>query len=312
MKRRFQPHNDPRQANLIELPERPKGEKPIRRLLHPIWTKNKAKLIERYLFLFVQITKCGTYIDGFAGPQQPSRKDMWAAKLVLNIHLLQHFHLFELNGAKVKLLELLKREQPERDTRGRRLKREVKIYPGDFNREVLPLLKGESIPDTEPVFCLLDQRMFECHWSTVEALARYKSDKHNKFEIFYFFGIGWVKRSISGIKKNFTILKDWWGREDWEDLRNWTRDEILNEMVRRFRDDLGYKSVQPYPIFKRQNSGDVMYYMIHATDHADAPDLMARAYNTALQRKGKQLSMFPEPATQTRGTKPRTRAARTN
>ena len=32
-----------------------------------IWTGCKAKLIERYLFYFVQITYHGTYMDGFAG-----------------------------------------------------------------------------------------------------------------------------------------------------------------------------------------------------------------------------------------------------
>jgi hypothetical protein len=37
-----------------------------------------------------------------------------------------------------------------------------------------------------------------------------------------------------------------------------------------------------------------MYYMIHCTDHDEAPKLMIRAYNTALRRKGKQLPMFPE------------------
>ena len=30
------------------------------------WTRNKAKLIERYLNLFVMVTKHGVYIDGFA------------------------------------------------------------------------------------------------------------------------------------------------------------------------------------------------------------------------------------------------------
>ena len=33
---------------------------------NPIWTGCKAKLIERYLFYFVQITYHGTYIDAFA------------------------------------------------------------------------------------------------------------------------------------------------------------------------------------------------------------------------------------------------------
>src|SRR5690349_16399390 len=50
---------------------------------HPVWTENKAKLIERYLYYFVQVTKHGTYIDGFAGPQEPDKLDMWSAKLVV-------------------------------------------------------------------------------------------------------------------------------------------------------------------------------------------------------------------------------------
>src|SRR5712672_141396 len=40
----------------------------FKRPQHPIWTENKAKLIERYLYYFVMVTKHGAYIDGFAGP----------------------------------------------------------------------------------------------------------------------------------------------------------------------------------------------------------------------------------------------------
>jgi hypothetical protein len=48
---------------------------------NPIWTECKAKLIERYLFYFVQITHTGTYIDAFAGPQESDLHEMWAAKV---------------------------------------------------------------------------------------------------------------------------------------------------------------------------------------------------------------------------------------
>ncbi len=36
----------------------------------PVWTDNKAKFIMSYLRYFVLLTKHGTYIDGFAGPQE--------------------------------------------------------------------------------------------------------------------------------------------------------------------------------------------------------------------------------------------------
>ena len=63
-----------------------------------------TKLIERYLFYFVLITKHGTYIDGFAGPQDPSKPDYWAARLVLanQPRWLRHFHLFERDRAKIR------------------------------------------------------------------------------------------------------------------------------------------------------------------------------------------------------------------
>ena len=40
-------------------------------------------MIATYLRLFVYVTRHGAYIDGFAGPQQPSMLDLWTAKLVL-------------------------------------------------------------------------------------------------------------------------------------------------------------------------------------------------------------------------------------
>src|ERR1700739_3723908 len=43
----------------------------FKRVEHPIWSHNKARFIAQYLKYFVQITKHGAYIDGFAGPQYP-------------------------------------------------------------------------------------------------------------------------------------------------------------------------------------------------------------------------------------------------
>src|SRR5436309_5306990 len=290
--RRKTSKDDPRQAELIKLPQRTETEKLIPRLRHPIWTENKAKLIERYLILFVKVTYSGTYIDGFSGPQELEKPEMWAANLALNVHLLKHYHLFEKSLGKVKLLERLKKNQPAVDHWGRRMNRTVDIYPGDFNKNIVKLLKSRPIADAEPVFCLLDQRMFECHWSTVKLLAEYKRPGFNKFEQFYFLAFHWLKRSIFGVKKNMEKIEYWWGRDDWKLLKTKSREDILGEMLNRFRSELGYKHVHPYPIFERQGGGNIMYYMIHCTDHDEAPKLMLRAYNTALRRKGNQLKMF--------------------
>ena len=61
-----------------------------------------------------------------------------------------------------------------------------------------------------------------------------------------------------------------------------TREERRDALVARFKRDLGYKSVKAWPIYERENGGAIMYYMIHATDHPEAPKFMARAYKRAV------------------------------
>ena len=249
----------------------------IKRLKYPLWTENKARLIEHYLYYFVLITRHGTYIDGFAGPQRPENPDMWAAKLVLETKpaWLRHFHLYDNDPRQFEHLALLK------DTQVLENKRKINIYCGDFNALVHDLLSADSIGPREATFCLLDQRTFECHWNTVKTLAKHKGGSDHKIEIFYFFGIGWFRRAIAALK-NDDALKSWWGRDDWEDLRTMRPQSILDELVSRFRAELGYASVKSWPIFEYKDSKAIMYYMIHATDHRIAPGLMSRAYARAV------------------------------
>lgn len=258
-------------------------------LRYPIWTENKAKLIEYYLYYFVLITRHGTYIDGFAGPQEldePDRwRDLWAAKLVLESEprWLRHIYLYDKYKRPFQALEALKAEQPSVDKKGRKITREIVVRKGDFNVLVHELLGSNRIRETEATFCLLDQRTFECHWSTIQAVAAYKK-KGRKIEIFYFLPIAWLDRALAAQKRT-KVLEDWWGRDDWLNLREMSTQMRLDTFVDRFKDELGYKSVMAWPIFKRQNSGNIMYYMIHATDHPDAPRLMYRAYHSAIKPK---------------------------
>ena len=86
--------------HLFEMPEARLPEPTVKRPSYPVWTENKARFIERYLYYFVLITKHGTYLDGFAGPQRPEEPRMWAAQLVLDSEprWLRHFHLCDLEG----------------------------------------------------------------------------------------------------------------------------------------------------------------------------------------------------------------------
>ena len=240
--------------------------------VYPVWTKHKANVIRLYLFYFMMITRHGTYIDGFAGPQNIKRPEAWSAKLAIENEppWFRRFFLFEQKKDKVELLNALKEAQPQN------VSREIEVFCGDFNMLVHDFLKRNPIGDKEATFCLLDQRTFECNWSTVTALANHKKNGY-KIELFYFLPISWLDRAISGLKSE-EALKIWWGRDDFEILKGQKPVNRALIFKERFEEEFGYKHVKPWPFYSRRGGGRIMYYMVHASDHAEAPKLMHRAY----------------------------------
>lgn len=269
------------------------------RINSPIWSDYKAHFIEQYLRYFVQITKHGTYIDGFSGPQYRDKLDAWTASLVLASEpkWFRHFYLCEIDTKSLDALhELKKRQQIPINKSGRELPRSIKVIPGDFNITVDQILDEGSILQKEATFCLLDQRMFECHWQTLVKLAAYKKLPQNKIELLYFLGVGWLHRSFSGLKDQQKAEK-WWGRSDWNALLSMNCVDIANLMRKRFTDELGYRFSAAYPIYDRDEGNRVMYYMIHASDHEEAPALMVRAHRKAVRGLPKETQLFlPEMA----------------
>lgn len=249
---------------------------------YPIWTRNKSQLIDRYLYYFVLVTKHGSYVDGFAGPQRLGHPTLWSAKLVIERQprWLRTLVLCELSPVKVKLLESLRDSQPPRNAAKKEPKREVIILNGDFNANVHTALDAARIKERTAAFCLLDQRTFECHWKTLEAVARFKPAGH-KIELFYFLPIGWLKRALSGVRDK-AILDRWWGRPDWKKLKGLASPNLARLVCERIRQEFNYASVMAWPIRNRRTGGSIMYYMIHATDHPVAPKLMGRAYRKAV------------------------------
>lgn len=241
-----------------------------------VWTESKAQLIQRYLRYFVYITKHGTYLDGFSGPQNNNETTSWAAKLVLENRppWLRNFVLFEKSPASVvKLNQLVGLAQKNQS---------VTVVAGDTNVELPRHLADNPIKETEATFCLLDQRTFECDWATVETVARHKP-AGNKIEIFYFLAAWWFDRSVSGLKRDpETDMTRWWGRPDWRKFSDMSRRDRPDLLKRRFREELGYRYADAYPIFEKPESPKIMFYMVHASDHPDARPLMVRAYNRTL------------------------------
>lgn len=236
----------------------------------PLWTESKAALIAAYLRRFVNITHHGTYVDGFAGPQH--NLTMWSAGKVVAIDLLQHFFLCDRKPKQLAVLEQLSALNPGRD---------IRVVPGDFNQTVDVILNSGVIDDTEACFALLDQRTFECHWTTVAKLARHKRGTR-KIEQFYFLANAWLDRALSRVSQQ--RARAWWGQGDWEVLHTLHGIERAVLVARRFREEFGYAYTSYWAIYERKRGRRVMYFMIHAADHERAPKLMGDAYREAVGR----------------------------
>jgi three-Cys-motif partner protein len=271
-----------------------------KRIDNPIWTENKAQFIRHYLRYFVQITKHGAYIDGFAGPQSFDHLEAWCAALVLTSEpkWLRRFYLCEISPTGLEALKtLLAAESDARDRKGRKVKRRIEIFPGDFNVNIESILCDEKIPQKEAAFCLLDQRTFECDWATVRKIAAFKRPPQNKIELLYFLGVGWIHRAFSGVKHEETLSR-WWGQPGWEGLKDMSSWSIADLVRSRFVNELGYRSAAAYPIFESNDGNRIMYYMIHASDHQEAPALMVRAHARAVRALAPNLQpSLPYPET---------------
>lgn len=241
----------------------------------PSQTNSKSKLIAEYLSNFQRVTNGGMYIDGFAAPQSRGHEEAWTARRVLEIEpkRIRNFWLCDIDPAGIKQLRTLKAEH-HRDPRSRR----VFVHEGDFNEIVHDILKSDRFTPRAAIFALLDQRNTECHWSTVKALAN--RGGRTKIELMYFLGASWLHRSLTQSKTPDRIaeIERWWGGPDWTALKNLTQIGMVDQVAARFSFELGYKYVNAFPIFQRDTGKKRSFYLIHASDHPEAPKLMTRAY----------------------------------
>jgi three-Cys-motif partner protein len=241
----------------------------------PLHSNAKSRLIAAYLSMYQQITHGGLYIDGFAGPQKRHFQEAWTARRVLELEpkWLSQFWLCELEPTGLEALRALKAKH-DRMPRTRR----VSVMAGDFNKTIPMILKSQRLRRNTPVFCLLDQRNTECHWSSVRAIAARAG--RNKIELLYFLGSSWMHRSLKG-SANPTRLREidlWWGGAEWRELLQLSQVEVVRLMADRFAAELGYHFVTPYPVFATEKGKKTVFYLIHASDHPEAPKLMNRAY----------------------------------
>jgi three-Cys-motif partner protein len=103
-----------------------------------------VRLIQEYLRLFQIITHHGTYIDGFAAPQDRVHEETRAARLVLEIEpkWFREFWLCDIDRVGLSRLNALKElhEAP---------RRKVEVIEGDFNETVHAILESGSRNDSD-------------------------------------------------------------------------------------------------------------------------------------------------------------------
>ena len=253
----------------------------------PLWTAEKASLIDEYIHRFLLVTKHGVYLDLFAGPQRVDDIESWSVRRVLERRTegnpsIGHYAVCDQDPAQVERL---------RDLGSRH--GSFRIYVGDVNEQIHSMLSEAPIGPKTACFCLIDQRTFECHWATVEAVARHKREGF-KIELFYFLAQGWLDRAWSTSRPE--KLRAWWGNSDyWRFLERRSYDRP-NTLCRRFRDELGYEYSTPFAIQEKGEGSRTMYYMIHASDHPRAARLMSEAYREVGSNRttgGVQLDFFP-------------------
>lgn len=246
-------------------------------LQRPVWSEHKADLIIRYLRYFVFITRHGTYIDAFAGPQTDRSEHAWTARSVVASEpkWLRNFYLFDESPTQVAELKRLADENRDR---------EIRVHKGDSNRILPIVLPSGSIGEREATFCLLDQRTFECTWSLCQHIAQLRPGS-TKVEQFYFLANSWLPRALSATStpEGEQKVTSWLGSEDWRRFARLQSADRAEVFIQKFKEELRYRSVKAWPIFERDaGAGVIMYYMIHATDHEEAPKLMYRAYCRAV------------------------------
>lgn len=241
----------------------------------PIQTNSKSQVIAEYLANFQKVTKGGLYIDGFAAPQSRSHEEAWTARRVLEVSppRLRVFWLCDIDPKGLLQLRRLKERHHNPQNQ-----RRVFVMEGDFNKTVKIILKSHRLTRRAAIFALLDQRNTECHWATLQALSN-RAGRH-KIELMYFFGTSWIHRSLrtSSTPKRIAEITRWWGGEGWHDLFDLSQTQIAQTMADRFANELDYHYVNYYPVFQDEKGKKAAFYLIHASDHPEAPKLMARAY----------------------------------
>lgn len=258
------------------------------------WTRGKLDILRDYLNAFTTASTRSPeriYIDLFAGG--PDNRDRLtneeiagSARIALSIDSppFTRLLLFELDRHARRLESALRSDFPDRIFR---------VIPGDSNTTIHHALSELEQLNRAPTFTFIDPNGPDVHWSSLEALGRFKRPGSTKVEIWLLFAAGMFIRTlpVSGKvrDRDANKLTKMYGTQQWQAIYEArvansltpsdAREEYINLMRWRLEQDLGYKQTHSLEICNE--GGSSIYHMIFATDHQAGINIMSNLYAKA-------------------------------
>jgi three-Cys-motif partner protein len=263
-----------------------------------LWSRIKLRVLADYLNRFTTASKKSkdiVYIDLFAGePENFARTTgeqiVGSPRLALETTDPQFTKLafFELPENAAKLEVDLRSLHPHRD---------FAVYPGDCNITIHTALADLRRANLTwaPTFAFIDPDGPDCHWTTLEALARHKHPQaKSKVEFWLLFPTMFMRQLPLGgalrAEDDHQIIQ-MFGTPQWREIYELrkaktlsgteARAEYINLMRWRVEDVLGYRWTHPLDI--PNEHGVPIYTMIFATDHPAGTKIMTALYRHAAQ-----------------------------
>lgn len=259
------------------------------------WSEVKLAILREYLAAFT--TACSGKsqeilgLDLFAGGFDNARRHgsgvfPGSTRVALETQpSFTRLAFFELPDMASKLEDDIEAARPD-DGRWR-------VFPGDCNDHIGEALDWLRPVRWAPTFAFLDPRGLQVAWSTVEALARWRSDKRTKVEQWMLFPEPALARvlGLQGVRGRSSAdkLTRLFGTDDWVAIHQLRRGgnldgegmraEFVNLLRWRLENVLGYRTTHALQIVNTR--GHPVYTMVFATDSAPGSNIMSHVYGNA-------------------------------
>jgi three-Cys-motif partner protein len=232
-------------------------------------SQEKLRILSLYLPVYLQATTRALeriYIDAFAGPGtnriRSSRKEVDGSPLIALGSQAQNGTSFD----RYFFIEMQPDTAGELDaTIGSRFPdKRAEVIVGDVNVELPRLIR--RLPRRSPTFVLLDTEGIEPAWTTLQAIAPWKTELLINFPL----GMG-IKRNHKSDKVTRYFGTDEWSRI-WQAHPGESR-QLLDLYKQRLY-DLGYKFPSALDKLIKTTGGQHLYYLIHVSKVEAAKKIM--------------------------------------